>query len=76
MTKSLLISIVAIPALMVIWGLVQAAWRKTFPEFGKDSDVLACRRNGGGCGCMGVCKLEQFERNGKHRIDARKTFRE
>jgi hypothetical protein len=42
-------------AVLLVWVGVQGAWRRTFPEFGGDPDVLAARGACNGCGCAEVC---------------------
>jgi hypothetical protein len=42
-------------AVLLFWMGVQAAWRRAFPEFDDDPDVLAARGACNGCGCTEVC---------------------
>jgi hypothetical protein len=43
-------------ALLLGWTLVQAGWRRAFPDaLTDDEDVLAGRRSCGNCGCSGTC---------------------
>lgn len=51
-----LFAIVAIVALMLIWVLVQFAWKKTFPGISSDEDVLAGRGGCQGCKCLLICQ--------------------
>lgn len=74
MTISLLIGIIAIPLLMVLWGLVQVAWRKNFAEYITDADALACRRSGGSCGCGAICQMQNLSQNGTHKLSRRKAW--
>ena len=52
-------AILAITTIVVLWLLVQVAWRRVFPGTPADEDVLAGR-----LGCHGCkCKLPCAEKN-------------
>ena len=52
---------------MTLWVGIQFAWRKQFPEAGKDPDVLA---NRGGChGCTHEEQCEVKEQQTAENID-------
>ncbi len=55
MVKSLILAMVGISALMMVWLIVQALWRKTFRDYITDDDVLAERRSCKNCGCTTAC---------------------
>lgn len=57
MWESYAIGVGALVAVLLVWVGVQGAWRRAFPEFDGDPDVLAARGacNGCGCGCAEVC---------------------
>lgn len=63
MLQSYLLTILAIPAMMIAWVAVQFAWRKTFREAVTDDDVLASRRGCSGCGCIGYCEKDSQEKS-------------
>jgi len=48
------VGVVGTVVLMVAWGLVQSAWRRSFP--GPEDDALAARGGGcAGCACANPC---------------------
>ena len=59
MMGSLIIGIGGIVGLMVLWGVVQSFWRKTFSDQLNDEDVLAGRTDCGNCGCATFCHNKQ-----------------
>ncbi len=56
MINTLFTAIFGIVGLMVLWMLVQAAWRRAFTDYINDEDVLAQRRSCGNCGCSTACQ--------------------
>ena len=61
MLNTFLTGIGGIIALMIIWGIVQFFWKKTFSEFISDEDVMAERRSCGNCGCLTICENKKSE---------------
>jgi hypothetical protein len=53
-----LLTMGAIVFLMLMWLLVQLAWKKTFPEVQGDEDVLAGRSGCHGCSQDGHCETQ------------------
>ncbi|PIE01113.1 MAG: hypothetical protein CSA81_12720 [Acidobacteria bacterium] len=46
---SYLMAIGILVGMMIIWGLVQILWMKSFPEYRSDVDALALREDCHGC---------------------------
>lgn len=60
-----LIGMVGIIGMMVLWGIVQHLWRKTFLDLQSDEDVLAGRADCGSCGCSSPCRSKLSELKNK-----------
>jgi len=43
---------------MIMWGLVQMLWMRSFPEYHTDVDALAVRNDCHGCEEEGSCKVK------------------
>lgn len=48
-------AIVGVTAMVVVWALVQLAWRRTFPGCHDGGDVLASRDDCGRCAIASHC---------------------
>ncbi len=57
--KAIVLAIVVLPALAIVWVLVQNAWRRSFQHDVSDEDVLASRLDCDGCSCIGICLRKQ-----------------
>lgn len=66
MLKTYLLTIFAIPVLMIFWMAVQFAWRKSFSDTINNEDVLAFRKGCGVCSCTGICEKETIRKDEKH----------
>ena len=53
-----LLTIGAILLMMFVWVAVQMAWKRTFPDAGRDEDVLANRTSCGSCLHDGHCDMQ------------------
>ncbi|MFQ5632491.1 MAG: hypothetical protein ACE5I1_27295 [bacterium] len=65
MLKTYLLAIFAIPVLMMLWMIVQYAWRKTFSDTVNAEDVLAFRKGCGACSCTEICEKETMQKDAK-----------
>lgn len=63
MFKTYLLTVLAIPILMMLWLAVQTGWRKLFREFLEDEDVLAGRKGCSDCSCLGACQSKTKHKN-------------
>jgi hypothetical protein len=65
-----LVAIVGIALMMTVWVLVQLAWRRTFPNVGRDEDVLAGRSGCHGCAQDGHCDKQTASLADASELDA------
>lgn len=57
MLLTYLYTIIGMVALVIIWVVIQNAWRNFFPEYTYfEEDVLAGRGSCQGCNCKLICK--------------------
>ena len=56
MVWSSLLGIVVLVGVMLVWVVVQSAWRNVFLRSAADPDVLARRLDCGNCGCTDSCE--------------------
>ena len=54
-----LLTMGAIILMMFVWVAVQMAWKRTFPDVGRDVDALATRKGCGSCSHDGQCDTTQ-----------------
>ncbi|MTI41660.1 hypothetical protein [Fulvivirga lutimaris] len=59
------IGILGIIGMMLIWTVVQRAWKKAFPDHHINEDVLAGRSDCGSCGCTTKCINKNSELRNK-----------
>ena len=59
MIQSIIISVGGIVGMMILWVIVQMAWKKVFADHISDEDVLADRRSCKNCGCIQICSRKQ-----------------
>jgi len=65
MELSHVLGVAAVGLLAAVWGVVQGAWRRTFPEACcSDPDVLAGRMGCGGANCKKDCGRGPGEQTG------------
>ncbi len=63
-----LLTIGAVLLMMFTWVAVQMAWKRTFPDVGRDVDALATRKGCGSCSHDGQC--DTTKSGGHHDAEA------
>lgn len=66
--ESYIIAASGIVSMMVLWIVIQFLWRKVFPEYTQDEDILADRTKCSHCGCTTACKNKRRLLNGGSKV--------
>ena len=56
MLTNVITALLGVTTILLCWLLVQAAWRRVFPETPADEDILAGRLGCHGCACKSSCE--------------------